>query len=80
MVPRFFLHLRYKDGVEGVAVDDEGDELPDAGAVREHVMNTARDLIQGRRISGIKWSACTFEVTDEAGQHVLTLPFSEAEP
>ena len=78
MVARYFLNVRYKDGIDGLAVDVEGDELPDAGAVREHVVETARDLIQGRRISGIKWSACTFEVTDEAGQLTMVVPFSEA--
>ncbi len=78
-LPRYFLHLRYKDSPQGLAVDEEGDELPNAGAVREHVLNTARDLIRHTRIGGVRnWLDCTFEVTDEAGQIVLTLPFSEA--
>ncbi len=46
-MPRYFLHLRFRDGTDGLAVDE--------------VRN---------------WLACTFEVTDEAGQVVLTLPFS----
>ena len=79
MVARYFLSLRYKDGPQGLAVDEEGDDLPNASALREHVLETARDLIHGRRISGIDWLDCTFEVTDEAGQRVLTLPFAEAQ-
>jgi hypothetical protein len=78
MVPRYFLSLRYKDGPQGLAVDEEGDELPDASALREHVLDTARDLIGKTRMSSIRnWSTCSFEVTDETGQLVLTLPFSE---
>ena len=77
-VPRYFLSLRYKDGIDGLAVDEEGDELPNEGVLREHVIDTARDLIGTR--SNVHWMDCTFEVTDEAGHHVLTLPFKDAVP
>jgi len=77
-VPRYFLHTRYKDGVDGLAVDEEGDELPDPALLREHVRNTARDLLSHSRITGVNWSDCAFEVTDEDGQLVLTFPFTEA--
>ena len=77
-MPRYFLHLRYRDGVDGLAVDEEGDDLPDAGGLRTHVEATARDLMRHARLTAIPdWRACTFEVTDEAGQVVLTLPFAE---
>jgi hypothetical protein len=77
-VPRFFLHLRYRDGPDGLAVDEEGDEVPDPSVLREHVEATARDLMRKTRLDAIRdWHDCTFEVTDEAGQHVLTLPFSQ---
>ncbi len=77
-MPRYFLHLRYRDGTDGLAVDEEGDELPDSGMLREHVEATARDLIRHTRLDAIRnWRDCTFEVTDEAGQLVLTLPFSD---
>ena len=75
-VPRYFLSLRYKDGVDGLAEDEEGDELPNESVLREHVIETARDLIGTR--SNVHWLDCTFEVTDEAGRHVLTLPLKEA--
>jgi hypothetical protein len=78
MVSRYFLSLRYKDGPQGLAVDEEGDEVPDASDLREHVLDTARDLIRHTRIEGVRsWSICSFEVTDETGQLVLTVPFSE---
>jgi hypothetical protein len=77
-VPRYFLSLRYKDGPQSLAVDEEGGDLLDAIAPRDHVLDTARDLINGTRISGINWRTCAFEVTDDTGQVVLTVPFSEA--
>jgi hypothetical protein len=77
-VPRYFLSLRYKDGAGGLAVDEEGDELPDQDALRQHVVETARDLMQTRMGVVRNWADCTFEVTNEAGHLVLTLPFSEA--
>jgi hypothetical protein len=76
-VPWYFLSLRYKDGPQGLAVDDEGDDLPDPLLLREDVLETARDLIPGRWISGINWVDCPFEVTEEAGQLVLTVPPSD---
>jgi hypothetical protein len=80
-MPRYFLHLRYSDLEDGLAHDEEGDELPDAGALRQHVVDTARDLMVGARLHSIPdWLQCSFEVTDEAGTVVLTLPFSEAVP
>ena len=77
-VPRYFLHLRFRDGPDGLAVDPEGDEVPEPSALRAHVEATARDLMQKARLKVIRnCQDCTFEVTDEAGQHVLTLPFSQ---
>ena len=76
-VPRYFLHLRYRSGPDGLAVDEEGDEVPEPSVLRAHVEATARDLMRKARLDAIRhWHDCTFEVTDEAGQCVLTLPFS----
>jgi hypothetical protein len=77
-MPRYFLNVRYRDGAEHLAVDEEGDELSDAGALREHVMETARDMLHQMPIRGINWHECIFEVMDEAGQPVMTVPFTEA--
>jgi len=77
-VSRYFLHLRFRDGIDGLAVDEEGDELPNEVAQQAHVMETARDLQQTRFGAVRNWADCTFEVTDEAGHLVLTLPFTEA--
>ena len=62
-----------------LSVDPEGDDLASADAVQGHALETARDLITRARMDGIRnWFECAFEVTDEAGQVVLVLPFSEA--
>ena len=77
-MPRYFLHLRYRNDTDGLAVDEEGDELPEPDMLREHVEATARDLMRHTRLNAIRnWLDCTFEVTDETGQRVLTLPFSD---
>ena len=74
-MPRFYLHLRHR---EHLYRDEEGDVLPDEGAVRAHVLAAARDLIAHARLGAIRdWYACAFEVTDEAGRLVLVLPFDD---
>jgi hypothetical protein len=77
-VARYFLNMRYKTGPNGLAVDEEGDEVADEEALRAYVADTARDLMLKSRITGIDWRTCIFEVTDEADQLVLTMPFAEA--
>ena len=77
-MPRYFLNLRHRPGPDGVAVDHEGDELADESLLREHVLAIARDLAARTRLEMIRdWYECSFEVTDEGGQRVLTLPFAE---
>jgi hypothetical protein len=77
-MPRYFLHLRYRTGNGGLAIDEEGDEEPEPSRLREHVEATARDLMRKARLDAIRnWQDCTFEVTDETAQLVLTLPFSQ---
>ena len=75
-MPRYFMNLRYRDRL---FADEEGDELLDDTAVRAHAIETARDLIANARVSAIRnWLDCTFEITDDGGRLVLTMPFSQA--
>ena len=74
---RYFLHLRVRLGPDGLIKDPEGDEV-DPEHLREHVRDTARDLILIARIGAIpNWFECSFEVTDSADVLVLTFAFSE---
>jgi hypothetical protein len=76
-MPRYFLHLRFRDGPDGLAVDEEGDEVREP-RLRAHVEATARDLMRRTRLGAVRnWRNCTFEVKDEGGQLVLIMPFSE---
>jgi hypothetical protein len=80
-MPRYFLNVRYRPGPAGLAVDPEGDELADVNAVREHAMAQARDMIARTRTDIVRdWMVCSFEITDEQGQTVLTVPFSDTVP
>jgi hypothetical protein len=74
VVPRYYMNLRYRDRLFR---DEEGDDLPEH-ALRQHALSTARDLLQARMDSIRSWFECSFEVTDEEGRLVLTVPFTEA--
>ena len=80
-MPRFFFNVRHRDGPAGLAIDDEGDDLADVDAAREHALSQARKMIAKDRLTLIRdWMVCSFEVTDEAGGTVLTVPFSDTVP
>ena len=74
-MPRLTMTMRDRDRL---FVDPEGDDLASADAVQGHALETGRDLITRARMNSIRnWFDCSFEVTNEAGQVVLVLPFSE---
>ena len=80
-MPRYFLSLRYRPGPKGLVVDEEGDELADETMVREHALHVARETIARDRVALVRdWMECSFEITDEAGRHVMTVPFSDTVP
>ncbi|KAA0121631.1 hypothetical protein CIW48_22820 [Methylobacterium sp. P1-11] len=78
-MPLYFLNLRY--GRDKVAVDPEGDELPDLDAARAHALEAARDLIARTRSYSVRdWFTCTFEIVNEGGRLLLAVPFSDTVP
>ncbi|KMO37891.1 hypothetical protein VQ02_12445 [Methylobacterium variabile] len=75
---RYFFNLRHGPGPDGLAVDLEGDELADPEEARARALDVARDLITRTRVHSVRdWFACAFEVTDESGQLVMTVPFGD---
>jgi hypothetical protein len=73
-MPRYFFHLR----CEGKEVpDSSGVELRDPDQAWEAAHATARDLMQSQPDAAVNWFGCHFEVTDEAGEIVFELPFTE---
>ncbi len=74
-MPRYFFHLR----CEGSDVlDPSGADLRDPDQAWEAARATARDLMEGQPDAEVRWLACHFEVTDDTGEIVFELPFSEA--
>ena len=80
-MPRYFFNVRHRPGPAGLSEDPEGDELADVNAAHEHALSVARKMIARDRLTLIRdWMVCSFEITDEAGRHVMTVPFTDTVP
>ena len=80
-MPRYYFNLRHRDGPAGLAVDHEGEELPDLNAARERALEEARDHIARTRTDAVRdWFVCSFEIEDEDAERVLTVQFSDTVP
>ena len=80
-MPRYFFNIRYRSGLDGLAVDPEGGELADLKAAREYALAQAQDMIKRTRTDLVRdWMVCSFEILDENRQPVLTVPFSDTVP
>lgn len=78
---RYYLNLRYGQGLDKLVIDPEGDELPDDEAAREFALQAARNLVAGSRSFAVRdWFACSFEIEDEKARRVMTVPFSDIVP
>ena len=76
-MPRYFFHVRDGKGLP----DTEGSELPDLNAVRTEALKASGEMLRDSKGRAEFWSGddWTMNVTDEAGQPVLTLRFSGTE-
>jgi hypothetical protein len=80
-MPRYYFNLRHRPGLAGLAVDPEGEELPDLNVARERALEAARDHIARTRTDTVRdWFVCSFEIEDENTRRVLTVPFSDLFP
>lgn len=80
-MPRYYFNIRHRPGLAGLAVDPEGEEWPDVNAACERALSQARAMIARDRHTFIRdWMVCSFEIMDEAGQPVRTVPFSDTVP
>jgi hypothetical protein len=80
-MPRYFFNIRHRPGPAGLAEDPEGDELADVNAAHEMALTRIRAMVARDRLTMIRdWMVCSFEIVDEQGQPVLTLPFSKTVP
>ena len=74
-MPLFYFHLR-EDGT--IVVDEEGIELPDLSAAREEAIAGARSILSDEAKKGRLPLSFRVEVTDEAGDTVMSLIFADA--
>jgi hypothetical protein len=72
-MPRYFFHI-YNDVI---AEDEEGAELPDMAAAREHAICGARSLMAEEVVAGRLCLHHRIEVADEQGRVVMKIPFRE---
>lgn len=57
--------------------DEEGDDLPDAGAARTLALNTLRDMLRLPHAYGpsSEWKENVFVITDETGAVLFEVPY-----
>ena len=73
-VPRYFFHL-YNDIV---AIDEEGQELPDLAAARDEALRNARAIAADSVTKGKLSLKHRIDVADESGACVATVYFKDA--
>lgn len=70
---RYFFHMHIGDGYVS---DDDGIDLPDLESVRREAVAAAREMVAAAVLLGrLPLHEC-FEITDEQGNLLLSLPFS----
>jgi hypothetical protein len=74
-MPRYFFHIR-KDDV--LVKDPEGVEVAATESLEEEAIEAARDLLAQGDLQGLDRREWVYEVADESGATVLTLPFADA--
>jgi hypothetical protein len=74
-MPRLFFNIRI-DGV--LVIDDDGTDFPDLDAAVDEAKEAARDLIASHiRNNDPSVLMNSFEITDEQGVVLRTVPFTE---
>jgi hypothetical protein len=68
---RYYIHVI--DGEHTVS-DETGGDFANVHQVRQHMVETAKDLIQERLQDRSRWSACHFLIANEADQSLLRIP------
>ena len=73
-MPRYFFHLRNTIHSD----DEEGQELPDAAAARDHALDCARELVCADIKRGWLNLDHHIVVADDSGASLFSLTFREA--
>ncbi len=73
-MPRYFMHVIS----EGLTRDEEGVELPDVAAARDHAIEGARGLACEQILHGYLHLDDRIDVEDAHGDPVLSIAFRDA--
>lgn len=74
-MPRFFFHIRNGNGL---TLDEEGRQLPDARAAREEALRDIRSIIADEALHGRLDLRGALEVAEGASEALFSVPFAEA--
>jgi hypothetical protein len=74
-MPRFYLHIREQDDF---IEDIEGQDFVDLESARTEAVAAARDLLAAKVQAGEMVDGQRFEICDESGRALTTVPFQEA--
>ena len=74
-MPKYYFHIRKGELLEEASEPIEVEAPED---VEEEAIEAARDLLAEGDLEGLDRRAWVFEVADENGETIYTLPFSEA--
>ncbi len=74
-MPRFRFHVRDSDGL---LEDLEGADFPDLDAARADTVAASREVLAERIKAGLPLGGLQFEIRDEAGQLVATVPIRDS--
>ena len=78
-MPRFRFHVRDSDSDSDSLLEDlEGAEFPDLEAARAETVAASREVLAERIKAGLPLSGLQFEIRDEAGEMVATVPIRDA--
>ena len=74
---RFYLHQQFANGL---IEDPDGTEAVDLTAAKHEAILAARQLLANAILTGVLPLGTAFQITDEAGRMLVTVPFSDALP
>jgi hypothetical protein len=72
---KYYFHIRKVDVLEEAP---EPIEVDSSEALEEEAIEAARDILAEGDLIGLDRRLWSFEIVDESGTTVMTLPFSEA--
>lgn len=75
MLPRFYFHVRSKDGLHE---DQQGVDLPSLRLAHHEAIEAAREILAEKILKGDVVDGDRFEIADADGKVLLKVPFRYA--